>query len=228
MLTSSNKHTLSNDDTSAMDLTSDTAGTTQNESEYTTEEVDALSPFEDHPLFVIPDTGWKYFSQDINEEMPTVEEQELLTNIQDLQLKLMKVREEKVRLGEDIPSEVSVTGNSSIPRESVEVSNVSVDTTANPSNVKQWGRTIVISNRLPVVISKDPVTGRRTIKMASGVLWTALNGVRKSMEFYWLGWVGEEIPVGERAALRQELMEEHACIPVFLPNEVAQRTIVVL
>ena len=31
--------------------------------------------------------------------MPTVEEQELLTNIQDLQLKLMKVREEKVRLG---------------------------------------------------------------------------------------------------------------------------------
>eukprot|EP00944_MAST-04C_sp_MAST-4C-sp1_P009172 g9172.t1 len=222
MLTSSNNHTLNNDDASVMDMTSDTAGTTQNESEYTTEEVDALSPFEDHPLFVIPDTGWKYFSQDINEEMPTVEEQELLTNIQDLQLKLMKVREEKVRLGEDIPSEVSVTGNSSIPRESVEVSNVSVDTTANPSNVKQWGRTIVVSNRLPVVISKDPVTGRRTIKMASGGLVTALNGVRASMDFYWLGWVGEEIPVGERAALRQELMEEHACIPVFLPNEVAQ------
>ena len=71
------------------------------------------------------------------------------------------------------------------------------------------------------MISKDPVTGRRTIKMASGGLVTALNGVRKSMEFYWLGWVGEEIPVGERAALRQELMEEHACM-FFLPNEVAQ------
>ena len=99
MLTSSNNHTLNNDDASVMDMTSDTAGTTQNESEYTTEEVDALSPFEDHPLFVIPDTGWKYFSQDINEEMPTVEEQELLTNIQDLQLKLMKVRRRRCALG---------------------------------------------------------------------------------------------------------------------------------
>ena len=81
------------------------------DSEYTTDEIsgyDGISTDDQSLLFVIPDTGWKYSTQDVNEDMPTIEEQELLSNIQDLQLKLMKVREEKVRIREDAISDVEL------------------------------------------------------------------------------------------------------------------------
>ena len=254
---------------------SNTESEMPSDSEYTTDEIsgyDGISTDDQSLLFVIPDTGWKYSTQDVNEDMPTIEEQELLSNIQDLQLKLMKVREEKVRIREDAISDVELNNynnngningtttttttndnndddnnnnnnnsnmNQQMPFRDNNPNNVNnMKNNANLNNdgnlnndnnnhiisesVERSGRTIVVSNRLPVLISKDPVTGRRTIKMASGGLVTALNGVRTSMDFYWLGWVGEDIPLKERPALRQELMEEHECIPIFIPPELAQ------
>eukprot|EP00943_MAST-04B_sp_MAST-4B-sp1_P004783 g4783.t1 len=193
-------------------------------------------------LFVVPDTGWKYSAQDGNDEMPTVEEQELLSNIQDLQSKLMKVREEKVRIGEEVATDYANanTANDNVKNlknlGDYDVVNMKMANTngmknfdnkstvnnMNNANTDCGGRTLVVSNRLPILFSKDPVSGKRRIRMASGGLVTALNGVRTSMDFYWIGWVGEEIPIEERPALRQELMKEHACIPIFISEELAE------
>lgn len=54
-------------------------------------------------------------------------------------------------------------------------------------------RLIVVSNRLPVTISKDPKTGEYSFKMSSGGLVSALSGCKKTMSFTWIGWPGQDV-----------------------------------
>jgi len=83
-------------------------------------------------------------------------------------------------------------------------------------------RLIVVSNRLPVTISKDSA-GEYHFKMSSGGLVSALSGCKKYMSFTWIGWPGFFIPVKDRPLVDRRLMEEYNCQAVYLDDDVADR-----
>lgn len=81
---------------------------------------------------------------------------------------------------------------------------------------------IVVSNRLPITISKD-ASGEYHFKMSSGGLVSALSGFKKSLSFTWIGWPGFFIPPKDRALVDKRLMEEYSCQAVYLDDDVADR-----
>jgi trehalose 6-phosphate synthase len=81
---------------------------------------------------------------------------------------------------------------------------------------------IVVSNRLPITITKD-AQGEYHFKMSSGGLVSALSGTKKSMTFTWIGWPGFYIPPKDRPILDKRLMEEYSCQAVYLDDDVADR-----
>lgn len=81
---------------------------------------------------------------------------------------------------------------------------------------------IVVSNRLPITISKDS-KGEYHFKMSSGGLVSALSGCKKSMTFTWIGWPGFNIPEKDRPLVDRRLMEEYSCQAVYLDDELADR-----
>ncbi|TYJ55489.1 alpha,alpha-trehalose-phosphate synthase (UDP-forming) [Cryptococcus floricola] len=83
-------------------------------------------------------------------------------------------------------------------------------------------RLIVVSNRLPVTISKDD-NGEYHFKMSSGGLVSALSGCKKSMSFIWIGWPGKDIPMADREHVNKRLLEEYNCLAVYLSDELADR-----
>jgi len=50
------------------------------------------------------------------------------------------------------------------------------------------GKTIIVSNRLPVQISK--VENKYKYTSSSGGLATGMNSIRKKKDFLWIGWPG--------------------------------------
>ncbi|CAE6434882.1 unnamed protein product [Rhizoctonia solani] len=87
---------------------------------------------------------------------------------------------------------------------------------------KEGQRLIVVSNRLPITISKD-AKGEYHFKMSSGGLVSALSGCKKSMSFIWIGWTGLYIPPKDRALVDKRLMEEYSCQAVYLDDDLADR-----
>ncbi|TFY80539.1 hypothetical protein EWM64_g3477 [Hericium alpestre] len=81
---------------------------------------------------------------------------------------------------------------------------------------------IVVSNRLPVTITKDG-NGEFHFKMSSGGLVSALSGTKKSMKFTWIGWPGFYIPPKDRAVVDRRLKDEYSCQAVYLDDDVAER-----
>lgn len=81
---------------------------------------------------------------------------------------------------------------------------------------------IVVSNRLPITITKD-AQGEYHFKMSSGGLVSALSGTKKSMSFTWIGWTGFYIPPKDRPIVDKRLMEEYSCQAVYLDDDVADR-----
>jgi trehalose 6-phosphate synthase len=81
---------------------------------------------------------------------------------------------------------------------------------------------IVVSNRLPITITKDDL-GRYHFKMSSGGLVSALSGFKKSLNFTWIGWPGFFIPPKDRPLVDKRLMEEYSCQAVYLDDDVADR-----
>jgi trehalose-6-phosphate synthase len=51
-------------------------------------------------------------------------------------------------------------------------------------------RLLVVSNRLPVTVTKDAKTQEYSFQMSSGGLVAALSGLKKEMSFTWIGWPG--------------------------------------
>jgi trehalose-6-phosphate synthase len=53
-------------------------------------------------------------------------------------------------------------------------------------------RLLVVSNRLPMTIKKNPEAGDNPWKYepSSGGLVSALSGLKKLMSFIWIGWPG--------------------------------------
>jgi len=89
-----------------------------------------------------------------------------------------------------------------------------------PPNPEQ--HLIVVSNRLPITITKD-AQGEYHFKMSSGGLVSALSGTKKSMTFTWIGWTGFYIPEKDRPIVDKRLMEEYSCQAVYLDDNVADR-----
>ena len=83
-------------------------------------------------------------------------------------------------------------------------------------------RLIVVSNRLPITITKD-ASGEYHYQMSSGGLVSALSGCKRSMSFTWIGWPGFYIPLEDRQIVDKRLMDEFACQAVHLTDEVADR-----
>ncbi|KAJ3003655.1 hypothetical protein NUW54_g5193 [Trametes sanguinea] len=81
---------------------------------------------------------------------------------------------------------------------------------------------IVVSNRLPITITKD-ASGEYHFKMSSGGLVSALSGCKKSMSFTWIGWPGFFIPFKDRPLVDRRLKEEYSCQAVYLDDDVADR-----
>ena len=81
---------------------------------------------------------------------------------------------------------------------------------------------IVVSNRLPITISKD-AEGKFHFKMSSGGLVSALSGCKKSMSFTWIGWPGFYINPKDRAYVDKVLSEEYSCQAVYLDDDIADR-----
>jgi len=87
---------------------------------------------------------------------------------------------------------------------------------------KEEQHLIVVSNRLPVTITKD-ANGEYHFKMSSGGLVSALSGTKKSMTFTWIGWPGFFIPLKDREIVDRRLMEEYSCQAVYLDDDVADK-----
>lgn len=130
----------------------------------------------------------------------SIEEQEILSNIQELQLQLMQLRAEEDEDSED----------------------EAAPTSAQPGSASS--QLIVVSNSLPVLLERVPQTGRWKATKTTGGLdkLMCLTGVRNDLNFLWVGWVGQHIPKAEHESVRRLLLQ-HNCLPVFLSSEVANR-----
>jgi trehalose 6-phosphate synthase len=84
------------------------------------------------------------------------------------------------------------------------------------------GRLLLISNRLPITISRTE-EGEFNFKMSSGGLVSGLEGLKKTTEFVWYGWPGIQVPENEIEKLETQLKEEHNAVPVFLDDDLADK-----
>jgi len=146
----------------------------------------------------------------------SVQEQEILASIQELQRQLWEVKQEQEIEGDG--AEVGATNG---------IAGIAAAAGAGAVSVKQGNKggptetLIIVSNRLPVKGKKDETTGKWSFTMSSGGLVTALMGTRDDMAFQWIGWLGVEVAEEEQATVRAQLLEEHNCVPVFLTDEMA-------
>jgi len=93
------------------------------------------------------------------------------------------------------------------------------DSISTQSTEKSRERLIVVSNRLPVTITKTE-NGFK-YQMSSGGLVSALSGLKREMAFNWIGWPGVDFPKEERDEITKNLLETYSCYPVFLDDDIA-------
>ncbi|KAI8847205.1 glycosyltransferase family 20-domain-containing protein [Chytridium lagenaria] len=105
--------------------------------------------------------------------------------------------------------------------------NASVDVSTSGNAQSEGGtvrmpRLIVVSNRLPITITKDN-EDRWKFSMSSGGLVSALSGLKKDVSFTWFGWPGQEISHDDRKVVSDNLFSQYSAVPVFLSNEIADK-----
>ncbi|KAI6155740.1 glycosyltransferase family 20 protein [Pisolithus tinctorius] len=99
---------------------------------------------------------------------------------------------------------------------------LSSDSSSTNMDLSNGSHLLVVSNRLPITITKD-ASGDYHFKMSSGGLVSALSGFKKSLNFTWIGWPGFFIPPKDRAHVDKRLMEEYSCQAVYLEDDIADR-----
>ena len=82
------------------------------------------------------------------------------------------------------------------------------------------GRLMIVANRLPV--SVENVDGEWRLRPSSGGLATGLGSFYSKHNAVWVGWPGT-VPERRRQSLRERLVDEHQCYPVFLASHLAER-----
>lgn len=78
-------------------------------------------------------------------------------------------------------------------------------------------RLIIVSNRLPINISRAGTGGR--VEISSGGLVTALRSIIRRSEGCWIGWAGTEHDPYIERQIRSERVESCRMVPVFLSTE---------
>lgn len=140
-------------------------------------------------------------------------ETEILASIHQLHLRLEQVRINATE-NEDTEGDLD-TPTSADPAASLSASNNSHDA---PQRTKRESRLIVVSNRLPVTVTKDE-RGDWKFRVSSGGLVSAFAGVKNDIPFIWIGWTGKDVALSEQAGLRKRFWDELNCLPVFLNAE---------
>ncbi|GJQ09065.1 hypothetical protein GpartN1_g856.t1 [Galdieria partita] len=164
------------------------------------------------------------------EMSPKAAQEEILAQIQRLQLKLTELRdvENASSVGSHHSQLNSSSSGYSLHRPNLEVSvrDTSFQQTGTGESIvstnsaKVGPKLLVVSNRLPVTVTKDN-SGAYHFNMSSGGLVSALKGVKSLMPFLWIGWPGTEIDPNERDYVRNKLREDYSCFPVFITDEQA-------
>lgn len=136
-----------------------------------------------------------------------VTEAEILASIQNLHLRLEQVRIHAAS-HDDADNEVETSNDATSAAATTRAPESS-------SNNTREARLIVVSNRLPVTLSKDD-RGDWQFRVSSGGLVSALEGVKNDIPFVWVGWTGKEVAASEQANLKQRFLDDINCFPVFL------------
>lgn len=146
-------------------------------------------------------------------EREPVTEAEILANIQALHARLEQVRIDNAAAAEAAANEAAqaAAANGEDPPADADEQ---PGARAAPTPPSKTGRLIVVSNRLPVTLSRDD-DGTWNFTVSSGGLVMALEGVKHNIPFVWVGWTGKEVDLDEQDALRKKFLADN-CIPVFL------------
>ena len=81
-------------------------------------------------------------------------------------------------------------------------------------------RSIIISNRLPVTVKRE--NGKLQYQESIGGLSTGLKSYHQQADSVWVGWPGipeEELTQEEKSGIRETLLSEYQCVPVFLSEK---------
>ena len=89
-----------------------------------------------------------------------------------------------------------------------------------PTPKSDQPRLLVVTNRLPANVKQDE-SGNYSFTGGAGGLTPALAGLAKSMSFLWYGWPGMEIPEMDQDEITVRVKAEHAGVPVYLDDKVA-------
>ncbi|EME32832.1 alpha,alpha-trehalose-phosphate synthase (UDP-forming) isoform 2 [Galdieria sulphuraria] len=164
------------------------------------------------------------------EMSPKAAQEEILAQIQRLQLKLTELREvdNTSSVGSHHSQLNTSSSGHSLHRQNLESSvrdticqqSETGETLISTNSAKVGPKLLVVSNRLPVTVTKDN-NGAYHFNMSSGGLVSALKGVKSLMPFLWIGWPGTEIDPNERDYVRNKLREGYSCFPVFITDEQA-------
>jgi trehalose 6-phosphate synthase/phosphatase len=80
------------------------------------------------------------------------------------------------------------------------------------------GRTIIVSNRLPVNVSRNS-EGKLSYRASAGGLATGLSSIYRQENNLWIGWPGTHLEVEEEKNSTTEELGLHNMLPVFLTPE---------
>lgn len=85
------------------------------------------------------------------------------------------------------------------------------------SKLLSGGRVVIISNRLPISVSKEE--GQLVINPSSGGLATGLASYHREQQGIWIGWPGfNPSAEKEKQALKKRLLRDYNCYPVYLSS----------
>eukprot|EP00171_Calliarthron_tuberculosum_P016796 IDg16796t1 len=139
-----------------------------------------------------------------------VTEAEILASIQSLHLRL-----EQVRINSAAAEDVDAADTDAPDPGASPAARAPEGGGAGAAPRARDARLIVVSNRLPVTLSKDE-RGDWKFRVSSGGLVSALEGVKNDIPFIWVGWTGKEVAAAEQAPLKQRFLDDINCYPVFL------------
>lgn len=145
--------------------------------------------------------------EDLDDLQRKPTEAEILSQIHRLHLELESVRGEPAE-GDDEPAEPTPGGSSAGSRSYTKLDGL-------PQAGSRSPRLIVVSNRLPVTVTKNE-SGEWNFRVSSGGLVSALAGVKNKIPFVWVGWTGIEVATSEQEEMRTRFQEEMNCYPVYL------------
>ena len=91
------------------------------------------------------------------------------------------------------------------------------------------GRLIIVSNRMPMTVGIE--NDQMTLGPSAGGLVSALGAFLdrrktenvKLSEYLWVGWPGNSIESEHQPMVREQLLDQHGCVPVFLEEDVMDK-----